>query len=57
MINILIVDDHAIVREGLRRIIDDTSEINVAAEASTGQKALDLILENKYDKIGRFRIL
>ena len=51
MINILIVDDHAIVREGLRRIIDDTSEINVVAEASTGQKALDLILENKYDLI------
>ena len=26
MIEILLVDDHAIVREGLRRIIDDTSE-------------------------------
>ena len=51
MINILIVDDHAIVREGLRRIIDDTSEINVVDEAATGQKALDLILKNKYDII------
>ena len=51
MINILIVDDHAIVREGLRRIIDDTSEINVAAEASAGQEALDLIWENKYDLV------
>ena len=49
MINILIVDDHAIVREGLRRIIDDTSEINVVDEASTGQEALDLIWENKFD--------
>ena len=51
MINILIVDDHAIVREGLRRIIDDTSEINVVNEASTGQEALDLIWENKYDLV------
>ena len=51
MINILMVDDHAIVREGLRRIIDDTSEINVAAEASAGQEALDLIWENKYDLV------
>ena len=46
MINILIVDDHAIVREGLRRIIDDTTEINVVDEASTGQEALDLIWKN-----------
>ena len=51
MINILMVDDHAIVREGLRRIIDDTSEINVVDEASTGQEALDLIWENKYDLV------
>mgnify|MGYP001216505681 CR=1 FL=1 len=51
MINILIVDDHAIVREGLRRIIDDTSEINVVNEASTGQEALDLIWENKFDLV------
>ena len=51
MINILMVEDHAIVREGLRRIIDDTSEINVAAEASAGQEALDLIWENKYDLV------
>ena len=51
MINILMVDDHSIVREGLRRIIDDTPEMNVTDEASTGDEALKLIMENKYDLI------
>ena len=45
------VDDHAIVREGLRRIIDDTEGINIIAEASTGQEALDLIWKEKFDLV------
>ena len=51
MINILIVDDHLIVREGIKRIIDDTQDIKIVAEASNGQEAMDLICENKYDMI------
>ncbi len=51
MINILIVDDHVIVREGIKRIIDDTAGITIVAEASSGQEALDLIRKNKYDLI------
>ena len=51
MINILMVDDHAIVREGLRRILDDTSGINVSAEASTGQEALELIYKQEFDLV------
>ena len=51
MINILIVDDHLIVREGIKRIINDTSDIKIVAEASSGQEAMDLISENKYDMI------
>ena len=51
MIKILLVDDHAIVREGIRRIIDDTTGITVSAEASTGQEALDLIWKEKYDLV------
>jgi DNA-binding NarL/FixJ family response regulator len=45
MINILIVDDHAIVRDGLKRIINETSGMKVVAEAENGQKALDIIYE------------
>ena len=36
MINILIVDDHLIVREGIKRIIDDVPDMNIIAEASSG---------------------
>ena len=51
MINILIVDDHLIVREGIKRIIDDTPNMNIVAEASSGKEAIDLIYENIYDLI------
>ena len=51
MINILIVDDHLIVREGIKRIIDDTLDIRTLAEASSGKEAMDLIFKNKYDLI------
>ena len=51
MINILIADDHLIVREGIKRIIDDTAGLHTAAEASSGQETLELIWKNKYDLI------
>ena len=51
MIEIILVDDHAIVREGIRRIIDDTTGITISAEASTGREALDLIWKEKYDLV------
>ena len=51
MIKIILIDDHAIVREGICRIIDDTSGITISAEASTGQEALDLIWKEKYDLV------
>ena len=49
MINILIVDDHLIVREGIKRIIDDVPDMNIIAEASNGNEAMELILKNTYD--------
>jgi len=51
MIEIILVDDHAIVREGIRRIIDDTSGITICSEASTGEEALELIKTEKYDLV------
>ena len=51
MIKILIADDHLIVREGIRRIIDDSADMNVVAEASNGMEALELVWNNKYDLI------
>ena len=51
MINILIVDDHLIVREGIKRIINDVPDMKIVAEASGGAEALDLIFNNLYDII------
>ena len=51
MINILIADDHAIVREGLKNIISETSDIVVTDEASSGAEVLSKVLKNDYDMI------
>ena len=49
MIRVLLADDHRIVREGLRRIIEDDGEMEVVAEAADGREALRLCLEAKPD--------
>jgi two-component system invasion response regulator UvrY len=41
MIKILIADDHAVVRRGLRQIINDEPDFEVVAEAQNGQEVLD----------------
>lgn len=51
MIRILIVDDHSIVRQGLRRILDETPEIEVVAEASNGVEALKKLRAEKLDVV------
>jgi len=42
MIKILIADDHAVVREGVKQIVSETSDMVVAGEAENGQQVLDL---------------
>jgi two-component system, NarL family, invasion response regulator UvrY len=51
MIRVFIVDDHSIVREGAKKIIAETADIEVAGEASDGHEALSRILDNGYDVI------
>jgi two-component system invasion response regulator UvrY len=43
MIRILIADDHAIVREGLKQIVQQTSDILVAEEASNAAEAIEKV--------------
>lgn len=43
MLRVLIVDDHVVVREGLKRIIDDARGMKVAAEAGNPAQALQLL--------------
>lgn len=40
MIRVLLADDHSIVRDGLRRIIEESEDIEVIAEASDGKEAI-----------------
>lgn len=49
MIRVLLADDHAIVRTGLREILEDTGDIAVAAEASNGQEVLALVRREAFD--------
>ncbi|MBW3563659.1 MAG: response regulator transcription factor [Acidobacteria bacterium] len=49
MIRILLVDDHALVRAGLRRILETQQDMEVAGEAGTGAEALDLIRAGELD--------
>ena len=51
MINLLIADDHKIFREGLREIINKTSDIRVIDEAKSGSEVLSKVQENNYDVI------
>ncbi len=48
MIKILIADDHAIVREGLKQIVAETPDMVVADEASSGHEVLDKVRNNEY---------
>ena len=49
MIKVLIADDHAIVRQGLKQIVADTKDIAVVGEVSRGQEVLAEVLQNDYD--------
>lgn len=43
MIKVLIVDDHALVRMGMRRLLEDLPDVNVVADAESGEQALTLV--------------
>ena len=48
---VLVVDDHALIRKGLKQILDDTSDIRVTGEAETGMQAIKMARENGYDMV------
>ena len=51
MIRIAIVDDHAMVRAGLRQFFADQSDFSVVAEAANGREALDIVRKAEVDVI------
>ena len=49
MINVMIADDHAIVRQGLKQILSETDDINVTGEAETGFQAIKIARQQDFD--------
>jgi two-component system, NarL family, invasion response regulator UvrY len=49
MLKILVADDHAVVRGGIRNFLKATPDIEVVAEAATGEEALSLIRNCDWD--------
>lgn len=50
-IRVVVADDHAVVREGVRRVLDDDPDFTVVGEASTGTEALDIIEASRPDVV------
>ena len=51
MIRIAIVDDHSMVRAGLRQFFSDQVDFRVVAEAKNGREALDIVRRGEVDVI------
>jgi len=51
MVKLLIADDHAVVREGLKRILSETPDLVVGGEAGSGQEALDRVRAEAWDVV------
>lgn len=50
-ISVLLADDHALVRRGFRRLIEDDPELSVVGEASNGEEAVARFAELKPDVV------
>ncbi len=51
MINVLVVDDHSIIRKGIKQLLQDTQDMRVTGEAENGADALQLVREFDYNLV------
>ncbi len=51
MPRILLVDDHALVRAGVRRLLEDADDVEIVAEAASGEEAINLARTLDFDLI------
>jgi DNA-binding NarL/FixJ family response regulator len=49
MINVVIADDHNLVREGIRALLEKAEDITVVGEAENGEEALALVQQHRPD--------
>jgi two-component system, NarL family, invasion response regulator UvrY len=50
-IEVLVADDHAIIRDGLKKILADTDDLVVAGEAANGNAALEKVRERDWGMV------
>jgi DNA-binding NarL/FixJ family response regulator len=50
-LEVLVADDHAIIRDGLKQILADTPDLVVAGEANNGNTALEKVREREWDLV------
>lgn len=51
MIKVLITDDHPIVRQGIKQVLEDCHDIEVLDEVGEGNELIKKIIDNEYDVI------
>jgi DNA-binding NarL/FixJ family response regulator len=51
MIKVIIADDHAIIRRGIREILDETDSIRVVDEAGDGNELINKLMNKKFDVV------
>lgn len=51
MIKVLLADDHALMREGLKQLFEYADDIEVKAEAANGEEVLQQLKKNRFDLI------
>ncbi len=51
MISVLLTDDHALVRSGIRRLLEDSKQVQIVGEAECGEESLQMAQELKPDVI------
>ncbi|MDD5384039.1 MAG: response regulator transcription factor [Gallionella sp.] len=51
MINILVVDDHALIRKGLKMLLEEGPDFHIAGEAETGLQAINMARKQHFDLI------
>jgi two-component system, NarL family, invasion response regulator UvrY len=49
MVHILVVDDHALIRKGLKQLLEDSPDLKVTGEAESGIQAIKMVREQRFD--------